>query len=236
MSHAADAVQLAGRALGPQRHVCAFFQSRDQEYRTLLPFVKEGLERGEKAVHIVDPALRAEHRSRLASAGIDVATAEHRRQLEILDWDKTYLRERPFNWRAMSEVVEGMLRQARADGFPRSRLIGHGEWALPDSSAIQVDYESRMNEVLSAYDDPVVCAYDRSRLSAGTMTDLLRAHPTVVVDGVLLDNPCFQPPARFLPRLRDRPVALLHDRFLTALVAGASGEGLDILLDEALAD
>src|SRR5438876_3566467 len=52
---------LAGGSLGPQPHVCAFFNSRDDEYRTLLPFVKEGLDRREKAIHIVDPVLRDEH-------------------------------------------------------------------------------------------------------------------------------------------------------------------------------
>ncbi|HEY0337569.1 MAG TPA: MEDS domain-containing protein, partial [Burkholderiales bacterium] len=69
-------IRFAGSVLGAQRHVCAFFQSHDEEYRALLPFIKEGFERGERAFHIVDPKRRAEHRLRLASAGIDVDTAE----------------------------------------------------------------------------------------------------------------------------------------------------------------
>jgi hypothetical protein len=75
-------IRFAGSALGVQRHVCAFFHSADEEYRVLLPFIKEGFERGEKAFHIVDPNLREEHLQRLRVAGIDVAAAEKSGQFE----------------------------------------------------------------------------------------------------------------------------------------------------------
>jgi hypothetical protein len=48
-------ISLAGSQLGDIRHVCAFFNSDDEEYRVLLPFIKEGFERGDKAVHVVNP-------------------------------------------------------------------------------------------------------------------------------------------------------------------------------------
>jgi hypothetical protein len=38
------------------RHVCAFFHSDDEGYRVLLPFIKDGFERGEKAFHLVHAA------------------------------------------------------------------------------------------------------------------------------------------------------------------------------------
>jgi len=43
-------IRLGGSVLGPPRHICAFFNSRDDEYRVLLPFIKDGLEVGEKVV------------------------------------------------------------------------------------------------------------------------------------------------------------------------------------------
>jgi hypothetical protein len=54
-----------------QRHMCAFFHSANEEYRVLLPFIKEGFDRGEKAFYTVDPKLREEHLNRLRSAGSD---------------------------------------------------------------------------------------------------------------------------------------------------------------------
>jgi len=49
-------VQFAGGNLAGQRHICAFFNSIDEEHRVLRSFIKDGLERGEKAFHIVDPS------------------------------------------------------------------------------------------------------------------------------------------------------------------------------------
>ena len=42
-------IRLGGSVLGPPRHICAFFNSHDDEYRVLLPFIKDGFECGEKA-------------------------------------------------------------------------------------------------------------------------------------------------------------------------------------------
>ena len=72
-------IQFAGSVLGAQRHVCAFFHSPDEEYRVLLPFITEGFERGDKACHIVDPELRAEHLRQLESARL---LSEQRRAAE----------------------------------------------------------------------------------------------------------------------------------------------------------
>src|SRR3989449_3392320 len=71
-SESEQPIRFAGSELGARRYICGFFHSADEEYRVLLPFIKEGFERGEKAFHIVDPRLRAEHLRRLEAAGIDV--------------------------------------------------------------------------------------------------------------------------------------------------------------------
>src|SRR2546426_3964205 len=85
-------IRFAGSVLGTQRHVCAFFHNPDEEYRVLLPFIKEGFERGEKAFHIVDPTLREGHLRRFESAGIDVGVAGKKRQFELRKWAGADLR------------------------------------------------------------------------------------------------------------------------------------------------
>src|ERR1700746_820584 len=83
MATSEHSVQLAGVDLAGRNHVCAFFNTIDEEHRVLGSFYKEGLDRGEKAAHIVDPANREEHLKRLAGAGIPVQktmdTCQHTR-------------------------------------------------------------------------------------------------------------------------------------------------------------
>lgn len=172
----------------------------------LLPFVKEGIDRGEKAFHIVDPALRADHLSRLQASGIDVRDAEASGQLEIRTWEQTYLLGGRFDQGAMLAVVEQTLRDAREQGFPLTRLIAHMEWALQDRPGIGdlVEYEARASVVLERYDDPVVCAYDRARFGTELAMDVVRAHPMVLNAGTLMENPLFVARHAFLGELPAR--------------------------------
>jgi hypothetical protein len=84
MASEGESVRFAGGTLGRQRHICAFFNSADEEYRVLRSFYKDGIDRGEKAFHLVDPELREEHVKRLAEAGINVQQAMASGQMEVL--------------------------------------------------------------------------------------------------------------------------------------------------------
>jgi hypothetical protein len=52
MTDRAAPITIAGSPLADTRHVCAFFDSEEQEYRVLLPFVTDGIDRGDEAVHL----------------------------------------------------------------------------------------------------------------------------------------------------------------------------------------
>lgn len=150
-------VRLAGAVLGGARHVCAFFHTRDEAYGVLLPFIVEGFEQGDKAFHVVDPALREEHLSRLSEAGIDVEAGARSGQLEVRRWEDAYLREGRFDQDRMLALIEETLTGARAAGFPLTRLVANMEWALEDRPGVEdiVEYETRLNFVLPKYDDAV---------------------------------------------------------------------------------
>jgi hypothetical protein len=200
-------MQCAGGTLGRHRHVCAFFNSIDEEHRVLGSFVKDGLDRGEKATHIVDPEKRQEHLQRLAEAGINVLQAMATGRLEVLPWSDAYVRDHRFDQDAMLAEVETVIQSGAAAGYALTRLVGHHmDWALRDDSGVNnlVEYESRLNEVLSKYNDPVICTYDLSKFSASVLMDIMRTHPVVIIGGILQENPFYVPPERFLREIRER--------------------------------
>jgi len=157
-SQSSQTIPFAGSMLDERRHVCAFFHSPDEEYRVLLPFIKDGFERGEKAFHIVDPNLRAEHRHRLTSAGIDIEAAEKSGQFQLRNWADAYLRDGHFDQDRMLALIEEVLDGGIQQGFPLTRLVAHMEWALEDRPGVDdlVAYETRLNYVLPRYKDPVI--------------------------------------------------------------------------------
>ena len=199
-------LQFAGGNLGGQRHICAFFNSIDEEHRVLRSFFKDGFDRGEKATHIVDPENREEHLKRLAEAGINVQKAMVTGQLEVRRWQDAYLRGDHFDQDAMLALIEEVLQSADRAGYPLTRLVAHMEWALLDKPGVDnlVEYEARLNYLLPKYDDPVVCTYDLSKFGSDVTMDILRTHPVVIIGGVLQENPFFVPPDQFLLEIKER--------------------------------
>jgi len=151
-------IRFAGAELDRYRHVCAFFRTADEEYRVMLPFIKDGFERGDRAFHIVDPKLRDEHVRRLRSIGIDENAAEQRGELELRNWEDAYLREGHFDEDRMLALIQEILDEGPRKGFRLTRLVAHMEWALEDRPGVDdlIEYEARLNYILPRYRDPVI--------------------------------------------------------------------------------
>jgi DNA-binding NarL/FixJ family response regulator len=202
----ARAIHLANSIVGRFRHIAALFQSRAEEDSVLKPFFVEGLKQDDKEVHIIEPPSRARHIARLQEAGIDADEAMKRGQLELLPWGRMYLAGGHFDQDAMLERIRRALAAGSEQGYARSRLVGHMEWALEDVAGVRdlVEYETRLNDSPDMGDDVIVCAYDLARFSAAVIVDVIRSHPAVVIGGALHDNPFYVPPAELLSELRQR--------------------------------
>jgi hypothetical protein len=199
-------ISLAGSQLGELRHVCAFFSSDDEEYRVLLPFIKDGIECGDRAVHVVNPHQQDEHLHRLASAGIDSVAAQLTGQLDVRINTEAYLRDDKFDQDRMLSTFE-QLASGNAEGeFPLSRIVCRMDWIVGNQSQLEdvIEFESRVNDIWSRHDDAVVCTYKLEQFGGEAIIDILRTHPMVIIGGVLQHNPFFVPPAEFLQEVRAR--------------------------------
>ena len=200
-----DPIHLAGRTLKRTRHVCGFFNSSDEQNKVLMPFFKEGMDRGEKIFHIVDARLREDHLRACREAGLDVDEALNRGQFEVCHWEDAYLKDGYFDADRMLRTVEEAL-QAGHKKYKLTRLMGNMEWALETAPGVTdiVEYEAKLNYILPKYPDPAVCVYDLKRHSGTVVMDILRTHPMVIIAGVLQDNPLYVPPDEFLQELKQR--------------------------------
>jgi hypothetical protein len=206
MSQLNRAIHLAGSTLDCSFHACAFFHSRDEEEQVLLPFVKEGIDAGEKILQLIDTDRRDDRRSSMALTGIDVAAAERAGQMQLVPWEETYLRGARFDQDSMLALVEDVLADGQRQGYECTRIWANMEWALKDLGGVDdiIEYEARANYLLPKYNDAVVCCYDVNRFSAAVVMNVLRTHPQVIIGGILQQNPFYVPPDRLLAELRDR--------------------------------
>lgn len=194
-------VTIAGKKLH-HFHIAAFFRSREEEYEVLRSYIREGIDAGEKAIHICDPLLKHDHLQHLERMGVPISDCTRTGQLEVLGWNEAYLKDGRFDGDSMMALLEEAVMTSRAEGFSRVRMMGHMEWALEGRPGAErfMDYEFRVNHLLNRLQQPAICVYDLNRFNGAAVMDVLRAHPYALVDGVLRENPFYVPPEELSTR------------------------------------
>lgn len=206
LRNAASPIPFAGSELAETRHVCAFFNSEDEGYRVLLPFIKDGFDRGDKAIHVVNPEQRDDHLQRLSRFGLDPVEALRSGQFELRSNTDAYLQDGRFDQDRMLATFEALASGKSEGEYPISRIVCNMDWAathLPQMTDL-IEFESRVNDVWSRHDDAVICVYDLNKISADVVIDVARTHPMIIIGGILQRNPFYVPPQEFLRELRER--------------------------------
>lgn len=191
-------IRLCGQEIHQPGHICAFFDSREEEYATLLPYLQDGIAEGENVVNVLDAARMEDHRRRLEDAG--VATSDER--LRIASTEDTYLAGGSFDIERMAGFVRSELEAAMRDNR-KVRTVGWMEWihTNPPGKERVMEYEARMNLLVPDFDCTFMCVYDLARLPGEMVVDLMATHPYVILRGSVRANPFYVPPATYLEEL-----------------------------------
>jgi hypothetical protein len=206
MGTTAQSPQFSWSTLGQHRHICAFFNSIEEQHRVLRPFITDGFDRGDRVYHYIDPERRDEQLRWLADAGVNVQDAMDRGQLEVRPWQDSTLRGGGFDLDTWLASFEQVLQSGPAAGYARTRILGHMEWALLDLPGVDdlMEYEMRVNYLIPKYENAVICTYNLMRFGASVVIDALRTHPVVIIGGLLQENPFFVQPDQLLLEIRSR--------------------------------
>lgn len=197
----ANPVHICGRAV-PEgaRHICAFVNSRDEQYQIMAPFAKQGLDQGERVLQIINPGTREDHVRRMTQAGANVERAEASGQLSVLPWAEAYLKDGYFDLDRMLGMLDAAVKDRKARGFPLMRAMADMDWALLGAPGTEqlLEYESRANYLTQQLKDCFLCFYDIGKFPASTVVDVMRTHPAVIIGGVYHENPYYVPPQTLL--------------------------------------
>jgi hypothetical protein len=196
-------VALCGEHIDRPGHICAFFDSREQEYQTLVPYFRDGIDAGERVINIVDQSRYEDHVKRLADAGLPVDGDG----VNVDTSEATYLEGGRFDMERMCDLVQGILESARASG-KRVRTAGVMDWMKRNAPGSEraLEYEARMNLLVPAYDCTFMCVYDLANLDGKTVVDLLSTHHFAIFKGQLRRNPFYIAPEVYLKQLiTDQP-------------------------------
>ena len=182
--------------LEPGDHLCCLYETEEERRMLLMPFLCQGLERGEKVLYVVDACLPEtilgylREPSTGSGQALDVEPYLARGQLAILTCDDTYMRHGVFDPEGMITLLQAETERALAEGYRALRGSSEMTWALrglPGSERL-IEYEARLNDFLPGSQCLVICQYDRRHFGPEVLVDVLRIHPIRVVGTVRYDN------------------------------------------------
>lgn len=191
------------KCFAPHDHFALIYDRQEEQFDIIIPFLKIGLEQGEKSVYIVDDNSDAAVRLGMEKYGIDVDRAIDSGALVILTKQDAYLKNGDFDPDWMLEFLREAVEEAEAQGYKCLRASGEMTWSLAPSADPQdrlIEYECRVNHFSPKYNTSLICQYNRRRFRPETMMQVIHTHPRLVFKGKICDNPHYIPPEIYSPK------------------------------------
>jgi len=181
-------------------HLCSIYDSLEEHLAVAIPFIRIGLERGEKCVYIADDGTEAAVREAMYAEGIDVERAIAIDSLVLDKKEAAYLQHGSFDPQWMFTFWADATADAMRQGFSALRATGETEWVARGAPGLErwIEYESRFTHTLAQHRCLALCQYDRRLFPPEVILDVLRSHPTVIYRGVVCRNMYYVPPDELL--------------------------------------
>jgi hypothetical protein len=182
-------------------HVCLIQDpNEDWPAQAIVPFLEQGLHRGEKCLYILEAHRAEEIRSRLRASGLNVTALRASGQLVFYE-SESYTRSLSFEPNRVMAVLIAEADKAMAEGHTALRVTDEMTWALPGRPGADkvLEYEAKLNrDFFPRYPCLALCQYHRARFEPEIIKGALNTHPLVVRGQLLYHNDSYISPDGFL--------------------------------------
>lgn len=114
--------------------------------------------------------------------------------LNILTENEGYMPDGHFSKDTFIGNMETMVRAALAQGYGGFRAVGDESFLVRNGVDIGEWFaaESELNRIVPDYPHFFFCLYDLDLFDGSTIMRVLRTHPRVYVNGILIGNPHYE--------------------------------------------
>ncbi len=184
----------------PGERNCWIYDTEEEHRLLLTPYLRAGLERGEKVMYIVDNHTEKQILDYLEDDGVNVKPYIKSGQLTIMKGEDAFPPDGVFEPEKMITLLERETQKALDEGYAALRTSTEMSWAsraLPGSERL-IEYEAKLNQFFRLGKCYGLCQYERRLFGPDVLLDVLRTHPGVVLGTRHFDNPYYIPPDAFL--------------------------------------
>ena len=199
-------------------HFALIYEDPAELVGASVPFIRQGLERGEQCLYVIDGRTEDEASvtETLRAGGIDVDAARTSGALRFTTVADTYLRQEPFQPDEMISFYRDAV-EAALEEYEGLRVIAGTSWIDQVDFETFLEYEGRVNALFDETDSMALCHYRRDQHDPSVIRDIIRTHPHLISNGVVCHNFYYTPPDQLFGEEEpsndvDRMLGTLEDR------------------------
>jgi hypothetical protein len=172
----------------PGDHVCAFYNGgRKMLDDIVVDYVTRGLEAGNQVFCMVDEPASVQSR-------VPSQLVARDGMLNVITEDEAYLPDGNFSKETFIRGMESRLATASDHGYKSFRAVGDESFLVRHGVDLSEWFaaESELNGIGRDFPHFFFCLYDVDLFDGDTIMYVLRTHPRVYVNGILITNPHYQ--------------------------------------------
>ena len=172
----------------PGDHVCAFYSSsRNVLDDIVVDYITKGLQGGNKVFCMVDQPSAVQGR-------VPPQLVAREGMLNVLTEDEAYMPGGSVSKDVFIRNMETMARAASEEGYGSFRACGDESFLVRNGVDIKEWFaaEAELNKIIPDFPHFFFCLYDLDLFDGDTVMYVLRTHPRLYVNGIVIDNPHYQ--------------------------------------------
>jgi hypothetical protein len=180
-------------------HLALVYESREEQFAAAIPYICQGIERGERCVYITNENSREEVMEAMRVHSVDVDDAIESGALSIHDAQEAYLRNGSFDPDDTLAFLDDAITEATEE-YEALRMTSEMTFILGDNPDIDdlMKWESKANYRFQDVDGMALCQYNRERFPPEVIRDVINTHPNLIHDNRVSHNTYYTPPSEFL--------------------------------------
>ena len=180
---------------GSRSHICTLFRRDSERLPAVVPFLLEGIRRNDRCMYFSD-RLDKEDLFDSLMAAVPMNEEELEARVTFRRVEDVYLKDGRFDRDRMLGFLVRSQEEAFKEGRAGLTAAGETSWAARCVSGDSelIDYEARVNLLYPDMSADLLCEYSESDFDAATLANAIRAHPKVLVRGVVCGNPYYLSP------------------------------------------
>ncbi len=182
-------------------HICLVFSTEEDRVDSLLKFMLAGLQTNERTACFSEKLTEETVRNYLAENNLSYDECKAQKAISLSGASEVYFQDGVFDPDRMLNTLAAFYDEAQQLGFSFSRVIGEMSseiQTIPGGERL-LEYESRVSILLRDRPVTTVCQYNAKLFDGATIMDIIKVHPKMLVNGMIINNPFFIEPEAFLP-------------------------------------